>query len=221
MFDSYVRHEFLINISCREPDWQLSSIEQVCNSSLHPLSTVEDLYIEHEYSRLVWKNDAIENTLWLELLLQFTAVKNLYLSKEFAPGIAAALQELVGARITEVLPNLQNIFVEALEPSGPFQENIGQFVAARELSSHPVAISDWDRFGWNEKEEEEESALSCMHSTLASIGREADMAAEEKLRTKLATIFWVHTSLALLPSSIFPLFRSQVGTRNAKGTNAA
>jgi hypothetical protein len=35
--------------------------------------------------------------------------------------------------------------VEALEPSGPLQENIGQFVAARQLSDQPVAISDWDR----------------------------------------------------------------------------
>jgi hypothetical protein len=133
-----------INIFCGEPDWQLSSIEQVCNSSLHPLSTVEDLYIDHEYSELVWKDDAIENTLWLELLLPFTAVKNLYLSKEFAPGIAAALQELVGG-ITEVLSSLQNIFVEGLEPSGPFQKNIEQFVAARQLSDHPIALSDWDK----------------------------------------------------------------------------
>ncbi len=145
-------------------------------------------------------------------------MKNLYLSKEFAPGIAAALQELVGARITEVLPNLQNIFVEALEPSGPFQENIGQFVAARELSSHPVAISDWDRFGWNEKEEEEESALLCMHSTLPSIGREADIATqEENYGRNWRRFFWVHTSLALLPSSVFPLFRSPSGNEERQG----
>ncbi len=44
---------------------------------------IEDLYIEHRYSRLVWANDAIENTLWLELLLPFPAVKNLYRSKDF------------------------------------------------------------------------------------------------------------------------------------------
>ena len=132
-----------IAISCREPDWQLSSIEQVCNTSLDTLSMVEDLYTEHRHSEAVWKNDAIENTLWLQLLLPFTAVKNLYLSKEFPPGIVAALQELVGGRIAEVLPSLQNIFVEGLEPSGPFQENIGRFVAARQLSSHPIAISDW------------------------------------------------------------------------------
>ncbi|KAF8495477.1 hypothetical protein F5888DRAFT_1635540 [Russula emetica] len=107
---------------------------------------VEDLYIDHGYSQLVWKNDAIENTLWLQLLLPFTAVKKLYLSEGFAPGIAATLQELVGGRITEVLPSLQNIFVEKFEPSGPLQENIGQFVAARQLSGHPIAISDWDRW---------------------------------------------------------------------------
>ncbi len=130
-----------INVSCIEPDWQLSSVAQVCNSCLPPLSMIENLYIEHQYSKLVWKNDAIENTLWLELLLPFPAVKSLYLSKDFGPGIAAALQEIVG---TEVLPSLQNIFVEELEPLGPFQENIGQFVAARQHSGHPIAISVWE-----------------------------------------------------------------------------
>ena len=135
----------LIQISCREPDWQLSSIEQVCNSSLHPFSTVENLYIEHQYSQLAWKDDAIENTLWLQLLLPFTSVKNLYLSKEFMPGIADALKELVGGEITEVLPNLQNILVEGLQSSGSFQENIGQFVAARQLSDDPITISVWDK----------------------------------------------------------------------------
>jgi len=105
---------------------------------------VEDLYIEHQYSQLVWKSDAIENTLWLELLPPFTAVKNLYLAEEFAPGIAAALEELVGGRITEVLPSLQNIFIQELKPQGPFREHIEQFVAARQLSGHPVAISVWN-----------------------------------------------------------------------------
>ena len=134
-----------IAISCREPDWQLSSIEQVCNSYLDPLSVVEDFYIKRRYWGTVWKNDAIENTLCFQLLLSFTAVKNLYLFKEFAPRIVAALQELVGGRIIEVLPSLQNISVEGLEPSGPFQEDIGRFVAARRLSGHPIASSDWDK----------------------------------------------------------------------------
>jgi hypothetical protein len=130
-----------ILIECREPDRGISAVAQVCDS-LHPISTVEDLYIDRGYLGLVWNNDAVENTLWLRLLLPFTAVKKLYLAKEFAPGIAAALQELVGDRITEVLPSLQKIFVEELEP---FEEDIGRFVVARQLSGHPVTISNWNR----------------------------------------------------------------------------
>ena len=133
----------LIAISCEEPDWQLSAIEQVCNSSLPTFSTVQDLSIKHQYwEESLWKDDAIENSLWLEVLLPFTAVTNLYLSYESAPGIAAALQELDGGRMTEVLPSLQNIFVDGLELLGSFRENIGQFVAARQLSDHPIVISD-------------------------------------------------------------------------------
>jgi hypothetical protein len=131
-----------IAMYCRELDRQISSITRVCNSPMHPLSSVHNLYIVHQYQQLV---GAIENALWLQLLLSFTAVKNLYLSKDFAPGIAAALQEPVGSKITEVLPSLQNIFVDQLDPSGPFQENIGRFVAARQLSDHPIVISIWRR----------------------------------------------------------------------------
>ena len=134
----------LINISCKEPGWQLSSIEQVCNS-LRSFSSVEDLYIEHLYSKPVWKDDAIENALWLELLLPFITVKNLYLSKEFSPGVAAALQELVGGRMTEVLPSLQNILVRGLEQSRPFNENIRQYIASRQLFDRPIAISVWHK----------------------------------------------------------------------------
>jgi hypothetical protein len=98
---------------------------------LHPLFTVADLYIEYRYSGLVWKNNAIEGTLWLELSLPFTAAENLYLSREIVPGIAVSLQELVESRITEVLPSLRDIYVKEPEPLGPNQESIEQFVSHR------------------------------------------------------------------------------------------
>ncbi len=143
----YAASQTQISCSCREPDRHLSSVAQICNSSLPPISMVEDLYIErHGYKQLVWEyDDAVENTLCLELILPSVAVKNLYLTKVFVPGIAAALQELVRGRITEVLPNLQKIIVDTLEPSGCFQESIGEFVAARQLTGHSITISGWDR----------------------------------------------------------------------------
>ena len=132
-----------ILISCTDRDREASAIAQVCNSSLP--STVENLYIM-KASRLSWWNILIEDALWLRLLLPFTAVKNLYLCEGFAPDIAAAMKELTGARMTEVLPSLRNIFVERLaELSEAFQESIVDFVSTRQrLSGHPMAISDWE-----------------------------------------------------------------------------
>ena len=136
--------DFNVKIPCMEMDWQISSMEQVCTSCLPPLSMLEDLYIyERPYSQPVWKDD-IENTLWLELLRPFPAVKNLYLSVEFARHIVPALQELIGGRATEVLSTLQNIFLEELQPSGIVQEGIRQFIATRQVTSHRVAVPRWD-----------------------------------------------------------------------------
>ena len=103
-----------------------------------------DLYIYHtSHRRVVWQ-DYIKNNLWLEPLLSFTNLKNLYLSQDFAPHIVSALQEHIGGITTEVLPTLQNIFLEGLRPSGTVPEAIGQFVAMRQVTGHPIIVSPWD-----------------------------------------------------------------------------
>jgi hypothetical protein len=134
-----------VRILCTVSEWQLSSLEQVCTSSLPPVSALEDVYIFEDRGNPPHWQDDIENSLWLELLHSFVAVKDLYLSEEFVPCIAPALQELVGERMTEVLPTLENIFLEEFQPSRPFHEGIEIFVAARRLTGHPVAVSHWDR----------------------------------------------------------------------------
>ena len=108
------------------------------------------LYIlDHTYWRPLWQDD-VEDDQWLELLHPFTAVKNLYLSREFVPRIAPTLQRLVGERVTEVLPNLENILVEDFHESGSVPEVMQQFIAARQLSSHPIATSHWiKKDGWS------------------------------------------------------------------------
>jgi hypothetical protein len=98
---------------------QFSFLEQVFTWSLLPLFTLEDLYIHKDpISQPDWQ-DNIENAMWLELLLRFPTVKKLYLCKEFAPRVMPAVQEFVGVRTTEVLPTLQNIFLEELQSSEP------------------------------------------------------------------------------------------------------
>ena len=132
---------FELRISCTQSDWQLSSLAQICSSFLPVISSLEYLYFTHEYrARNLNVQDDIENGQWLELLHPFTAVKSLHVSPKYAPHIAPALQELVGDRAAEVLPALQNVFLEELHTSGPAQEAIGKFDAARQLSGHPITV---------------------------------------------------------------------------------
>jgi len=115
-----------LGISCRPSDWQLSSLAQVCSSSFPRtlISSMENLHIcDDEYSRPLWQDD-IENSQWLELLRPFTAVKNLHLSRDFAPRIVPALQGLVKERMSEVLPALRHLYLEDDQPSGTIREAI-------------------------------------------------------------------------------------------------
>ena len=105
-----------LGISCRPVDWQLSSLEQVCGSCLPQalISAVEHLYIlERQILPHHQEDDTdIENSQWLELFLPFTTVRHLYLSKESAPNVMPALQEIVGDSARGVLPALQHLHLE-------------------------------------------------------------------------------------------------------------
>jgi hypothetical protein len=108
---------------------------------------LEHLYILGDaIMQPLWQDD-LDNTQWLELFHPFTNVKNLYLSREFVQRIALTPQELVGVGETiteapEALPNLQSIFFQK-SPSVP--ETRRQSMAARLLSSRPIAIYTWIR----------------------------------------------------------------------------
>ena len=143
-----------VRIPCGALEEQLEFLEEVFSSCLPPLSTgtPKDLYISESICpQPDWPEDDIDNTLWLEVLRPFIAVKNLYLSEVIASSIAPALQELVGDRTTEVLPALEKIFLEGPRPRGHAQKGIREFISARKLSGHPITVSplpererDWE-----------------------------------------------------------------------------
>jgi len=136
-----------LEISCKQPNWQLSSLAQVCSASFPQafITAVEHLYIrEVVYSPPDWQDD-IENNQWLEFLHPFTALKNLYLSREIVPRMGPALRELAGASMAAVLPALQNVCLESQSwPSESGQEIHRQFFDGQTLSSRPIGICDWD-----------------------------------------------------------------------------
>ncbi|KAI9456588.1 hypothetical protein F5148DRAFT_1369711 [Russula earlei] len=129
--------DFFLEIRCRELDYQLSSLAQVCSSSFLTLSTLVQLGILHPQSQ--WRDD-METTQWLELLDPFTAVKDLHLSGEVGRRVCQALEEHAEERVTEVLPALRNIFLGGLQPLESLPKFIQRFVAVRQLSDHPVVV---------------------------------------------------------------------------------
>ena len=134
-----------LEIQCAQSALYLPVITQICSPSFLPLPTVEHLYIFENRFLLFspyWADDEIAQ--WLEIFHSFTAVKNLYLSNDLAPRIVPMLQELVGERVAEVLPALQNIFLQDLRKSSKrVRKAIQQFVAARQLSGYPVTVHPW------------------------------------------------------------------------------
>jgi hypothetical protein len=134
-------HEtFRLTILCEKLNQQLLSLAQVFTLFFPSIDKVE--YLTIDGFRECWE-DVTENVLWLEFFQQFTAVKHLSVSNLFAKCIARALQKLVGE---DILPALESLALEEFRSSGPVREAIGKFVAARELSGHPVAVSDWNRW---------------------------------------------------------------------------
>jgi hypothetical protein len=131
---------FLFEIMYTESDWLLSAIAEACQSSLPPLSTLESLNIEDDpHSPPRWKDD-MAGTEWRDLLNPFVSVTELFLTRDIALRVGHVLQNLSMEEATEVLPEIQDIYLKGVEPFGPAQDAIGKFVAARQLAGHLVEL---------------------------------------------------------------------------------
>ncbi|KAI0290813.1 hypothetical protein BC826DRAFT_524365 [Russula brevipes] len=132
-----------LRILCQALDWQLSSLTQFCDSPFLSLFNLERLEIcESSSSGPHWQEDHdVDNIQWLELLHPFTTLKGLSLSKKIAPRVLPPLQELSGERIMDVLPALKSIFLPETSLSRPVKKAFAQFLTARQLSGHPVAVN--------------------------------------------------------------------------------
>ena len=134
-----------LGILSGEGQHQLLAFVQIWRSSLPHLSALERVNIsESQPKRGHWKGNAETlRTQWIELLLLFSSVKELGLSGKLIPHVATALVQSLsrpGERVTEVLPVLQNLFVERLRLSRPAKQAIGQFIDTRQLYGRPVVV---------------------------------------------------------------------------------
>ena len=137
-----------LHVSRRPLDWQQLSLVQFYNSCFPPFPTLERLCIyEVRPLNLEWQQGA-ESIQWLELLNPFPSVKDLELSAKLAQLVAPALGALTEEGVTEVLPALQNIFIEGPRASESVQESIEKFISARQLFGRPVTVHHRERGSW-------------------------------------------------------------------------
>jgi hypothetical protein len=138
--------QFDLGIKCERLDWQLSSMTQIFGQQLPLLSNIEHFEICEADPRIGWEDDPdMDPSQWLELFQLLIAVQSLCVSERLVHRVAAALKELTGEMIMEVLPALRNLSLEGPHPSEPAQDAIKLFVAARQLANHPVVIHPWQR----------------------------------------------------------------------------
>jgi hypothetical protein len=139
-----------LGIKCERLDWQLSSMMQILSQQLPVLSHVERFEIREprfltDVVRIRWEDDPdMDPSEWLELFQLLIGVQSLFVSERFVHRVAAALKEVTGEMAMEVLPALNSLSLEGLQPSGPVQDAMKSFATARQSTNHPVAIQPWE-----------------------------------------------------------------------------
>ena len=136
-----------LRVSWIKYDLQLTALVRLCRSCLPlPLLSIFvylDIYVHMDR----WQHNA-HPAQWLGLLGLFTSVKSLSLFGGPILPIMTALGGLVGGRVSEVLPVLQNLHLHWGGSLGLLQESVGPFVVARKLSGQPVAIHHGESRKW-------------------------------------------------------------------------
>ncbi|KAH9164290.1 hypothetical protein EDB89DRAFT_2078124 [Lactarius sanguifluus] len=117
-------------IYCQGIERQVSQMIQVFSQRSTMLSRV----VHFKLSR--YRTGATDHQ-WLHLLRLFSAARTLYVTQEFASRLARVLESITGEMVVEVLPVLDLIYLE-----GQSVSDIEGFLAARQLSGHPITIVD-------------------------------------------------------------------------------
>ncbi|KAH9043477.1 hypothetical protein EDB83DRAFT_1583644 [Lactarius deliciosus] len=128
-----------LQISCKQLDWQLSSMAQVCDQFSPFLSGVNNLRINSTQSSS--ELDDADGGQWLELIRAFGGATDFPIADELTTAILCALGLVEGGQTT-VFPNLRHLHIEkpvAMKESS--WDGLLSFITLRSLSGHPVQVN--------------------------------------------------------------------------------
>ena len=137
-----VRRRLALQISCKELDWQLSSMLQICNHFSPFLSRVTNLGITTQTTS---GSDDMDHEKWAELIHSFRGAVAFRTAGKYVADILSSLSLDVGE--SNVLPSLGMLHVpELCSDNGALRGSVESLTSSRRLSGHPVDVYDGKRF---------------------------------------------------------------------------
>jgi hypothetical protein len=129
-----------LRIPCKQLDWQLSSMAQICNQFSPFLFRVEDLHISS--TQLQHEEADMAGEQWLELIRTFGNPKDFHVDGTHVTDILCALCPADGGHTAEnVFPTLHNLRINAyMHLDMPLWDAAESFLALRQLSGRPVEL---------------------------------------------------------------------------------
>ena len=128
-----------LRISCRQLDWQLSSMAQVCDQLAPFLSGVNHLsFNSNDFSS---EQGDVDGEQWLQLVRPFSHTKTLSIAGKLAIGLLCALRLPEGGHTPDatVLPALRTLRIRKPMPlDWPFWDAARSLISSRALSFRPM-----------------------------------------------------------------------------------
>ena len=133
-----------LQISCRQLDWQLSCMTQVCDQFSPFLFRVQTLGIDSTKSL---KQDDLGGEQWLELVRSFGGLRSFSFAGEPMADFLCALNQAndrhtsLHTSNTDLLPALRNIRVQKIMSiAGSFWEAAHSFITVRHVIGQPIDL---------------------------------------------------------------------------------
>ena len=130
-----------LRISCKELDWQLCCMAQICDRISPYLFHVGDLKINS--ARPLDGQGGVYGEQWLDLLrsFKFSGAKNVWVASDLTADILCVLGPANEGN-THMLPSLRHISVQKpMTMDGPSWEPLQSFISKRSIRGRPVEIN--------------------------------------------------------------------------------
>ena len=131
---------FNLRVICKQFDWQIDTVAQICESLMPVLSCVEELTLDFDGKEIPaeWQNGAVDGAAWHEVLRPFIGVKTLRVCRALALELSCALQTDDVGLDPGLLPGLQELIPDI--STRHTDDSFTSFIDACQVAGRPVRL---------------------------------------------------------------------------------